>query len=72
VRGDVGGRYFCDVPLYRLVTGKIREVGFLRVYVPLAREHALAIERFESATQASNSGEQIDERECRFPGRRQA
>lgn len=46
-----------------IIIRKIRAVSPLTVFVPLAGEDALAANGIEAATQAADSGKEIDERE---------
>jgi hypothetical protein len=55
-----------DVATYRMIIMRIvGRIGCLAVLVPLTRENAPATDRFESAPQAADSGEKVNERECR-------
>ena len=49
-----------------MVIGKIISVGFLAVRIPLAGPHALAADRFDAQSRATNSCKQIDETKVRL------
>ena len=63
--GDVGRGNVPDVLRHRVVEPVVvvRQVGLAGVLVDFAREHALAAQRVEAASQAADPGKEVDETE---------
>ena len=60
---DVRCVHLRNVPVDMVTAGIIVGIGFLRVTVPFASEHALTAQALEGHADATNAGKKIDEGE---------